>query len=137
MKVAEEAAQLSYANRLKVGCVIVKDDNVLSFGYNGTPAGWDNCCEKDDIVNANGILLIQQKTKPEVLHAEENSILKLAREGKSGKDATMFCTHAPCIHCARMIGGAGISTLYYKNVYRDEAGIEYLKKYGIEIIHVF
>lgn len=136
MKVAEEAAQLSYANRLKVGCVIVKDDNVLSFGYNGTPSGWDNCCEEYDVANINGILTVQQKTKPDVLHAEENSILKLAREGKSGKDATMFCTHAPCIHCARMIGGAGISTLYYKNVYRDDAGIEYLKKYGIETIHV-
>lgn len=136
MKVAEDAAQLSYANRLKVGCVIIKDDNIISFAYNGTPSGWDNCCEEDIVVNSNGIFVIQQKTKPEVLHAEENAVLKLAREGKSGKNATMFCTHAPCIHCARMIGGTGISTLYYKNVYRDDSGLEYLKKYGTEIIHV-
>lgn len=136
MKVAEDASQLSYANRLKVGCVIIKDDNIISFAYNGTPSGWDNCCEEDIVVNSNGIFVIQQKTKPEVLHAEENAVLKLAREGKSGKNATMFCTHAPCIHCARMIGGTGISTLYYKNVYRDDSGLEYLKKYGTEIIHV-
>lgn len=136
MKVAEDASQLSYANRLKVGCVIIKDDNIISFAYNGTPSGWDNCCEEDTVVNSNGMFVIQQKTKPEVLHAEENAVLKLAREGKSGKNATMFCTHAPCIHCARMIGGTGISTLYYKNVYRDDSGLEYLKKYGTEIIHV-
>lgn len=136
MDIAERVAQMSYAERLKVGCVIVKDRNIISMSWNGTPSGWDNCCEDYDTINIGGILTLQQKTKPEVLHAEENSILKLAREGKSGKDATMFCTHAPCIHCARMIGGAGISSLYYRNIYRDDSGIEYLKKYGTEIIHV-
>lgn len=118
MDVAKRFAQLSSAERLQVGAVVVKDDRIISIGYNGMPAGWDNCCEE------NG------KTKPEVYHAEANAITKLAKSTESGESASMFCTHAPCIDCAKLIAQSGIRELYYDGVYRDDAGLEFLKKYG-------
>ena len=121
MDTAERFAQLSSAVRLKVGAVVVKDNRVISIGYNGTPAGWDNCCEE------NG------KTKDEVIHAEANAILKLARDGESGNGASLFCTHAPCIDCAKLIYGAGISSVYYRNAYRNDDGINFLSKCDVQI----
>lgn len=122
MKVAEVYAQLSTAKRLQVGSIVVKDNRVISIGYNGMPSGWTNECED-----------VNFKTKPEVLHAETNAIAKLARSNESGLDATMFITHAPCLDCAKLIYQAGISTVYYRNQYRNTDGVEFLNKSNIEV----
>lgn len=128
MDTAERFAQLSSATRLKVGSIIVKDNRIISIGYNGMPAGWDNDCEywfEDGDIGSGW------KTKPEVLHAEENAIVKLARSHESGEGAIMFMTHAPCINCARLIYGSGIKQIYYKNTYRSLDGLTFLEKCGI------
>ena len=125
MKVAETYAELSTAKRLHVGALVVKDNRVISIGYNGMPAGWTNVCEDEEF-----------KTKPEVLHAETNAIAKLARSNESGEGATMFITHAPCLDCAKLIYQAGISKVYYKNEYRANTGIEFLNKSNIEVIKI-
>jgi len=153
---AKRASELSHARRLHVGAVIVKDDTVISYGYNGMPAGWDNNCE--DIKwdsGAGGWLspeeIVEQypyegwhegaqrnvryglKTKPEVLHAETNAIAKLARSSNSGVDADIFITHAPCLDCAKLIYQSGIRRVYFNQNYRDDAGIKFLEASGIEI----
>lgn len=128
---AERFAELSYAKRLKVGAIVVKDNRVISIGYNGTPEGWDNTCE-ENIFDDNGDFL-QTKTKDEVIHAEANAIAKLARDGESGLHASLFCTHAPCIHCAKMIYGAGINNVYYRESYRDTSGIDFLERCGVAV----
>lgn len=133
MDTAERFAQLSSAVRLKVGAVVVKDNRIISIGYNGMPAGWDNVCE-NEIIDANW--MVTTKTKPEVIHAEANAILKLARDGESGSQASLFCTHAPCIDCAKLIYGAGINKIYYRDSYRDTIGLEFLEKCNIEIERV-
>ena len=130
MDTAERFSQLSSAVRLKVGAVVVKDNRIISIGYNGTPAGWDNCCEEvvqlsDDTVTT--------KTKDEVIHAEANAVAKLARDGESGSGADLFCTHAPCVQCAKIIYGAGISSVYYRESYRDNDGLEFLQKCKINV----
>ena len=124
MDVAERFAQLSSAKRLNVGAIVVKDDRTISIGYNGMPTGWDNCCEDSN-----------NKSKPEVLHAESNAIAKLAKSGEGGLGASIFITHSPCIECAKLIYQSGISTVYYKNPYRSSAGIEFLKKSKVKVIH--
>jgi dCMP deaminase len=130
---AERVAQLSHAIRRQVGAVIVKDDCVISYGYNGMPAGWDNNCE--NIVGyTKGEPVL--KTKPEVLHAESNAIAKLAKSINSGNGAGIFITHAPCIDCAKLIYQSGISSVYYRSSYRDTAGIEFLEKSGVKIEQV-
>ena len=131
MKAAEGYSELSYAKRLKVGAIITKDDRVISIGYNGTPAGWDNNCE-DEIryPDTEGITL---KTKPEVLHAEANAIGKLARSSESGINATMYLTHSPCFDCAKLIHVAGINKVFYRTEYRNTDGIEFLNKCNIEV----
>lgn len=134
MKVAEEYAKLSYAKRLQVGAIVVKDSRVISIGYNGTPAGWDNDCEINLYDDAEQ--WVGSKTKPEVIHAEANAIAKLARSQESGQDATMFITHAPCIECSKIIYSSGITTVYYKHEYRDTSGVEFLLKCGVEVIKV-
>lgn len=134
MKVAETYAALSSAVRLKVGAIVVKDNRVISIGYNGTPAGWDNTCEEVVVRYENGKEEI--KTKPEVIHAEANAIAKLARTTESGLDAAMFITHAPCMECAKLIFGAGINKVFYKHTYRENTGIEFLKKCNIEVEQV-
>jgi dCMP deaminase len=134
MDTAERFAQLSSAKRLQVGSVVVKDNRIISIGYNGMPAGWTNECE-EDIYDDNGDFL-HNKTKDEVIHAEANAISKLARDGESGNGASLFCTHAPCIHCAKLIYGAGISKVYYRDTYRDTLGVEFLEKCNIEVEHV-
>ena len=130
MDTAERFAQLSSAVRLQVGAVVVKDNRIISIGYNGMPSGWTNECE--EIVQHSDDT-ISLKTKDEVIHAEANAILKLARDGESGSGSVLFCTHAPCIHCAKLIHGAGISSVYYRESYRDTSGIEFLEKCNIEV----
>lgn len=125
MSWAENTSKLSTANRLKVGTVIVKD-HVVTYGYNGTPSGWDNNCET---VSADGTL----KTKPEVLHSEANAISKIAKSSIGSEGATLFCTHAPCLDCAKMIYQAGIFTVYYRNEYKSTDGIDFLGKSGITV----
>jgi dCMP deaminase len=134
MDVAERFAQLSSAVRLQVGAIVVKDDRIISIGYNGMPSGWDNTCE--EVVPPNEWVEFEQlKTKPEVLHAESNAIAKLAKSSESGAGATMFVTHAPCIDCAKLVYQSGIATVYYKNDYRSTQGLEFLDKSGVEVIH--
>jgi dCMP deaminase len=133
MDTAERFAQLSSAKRLQVGAVVVKDNRIISIGYNGMPAGWTNDCEtvvqlSDDTV--------ELKTKDEVIHAEANAILKLARDGESGNGSVLFCTHAPCVHCAKLIHGAGISHVYYREFYRDTIGLDFLQKCQINLSKV-
>jgi dCMP deaminase len=124
MDVAERFAQLSSAKRLQVGAIVVKDDRIISIGYNGMPSGWDNCCEDNN------------KTKAEVLHAETNAIAKLAKSSEGGCGATMFVTHAPCIDCAKLVYQSGIDTVYYKNDYRSTQGLEFLTKSNVDVIKV-
>lgn len=126
MKVAYTFAELSSAKRLHVGAIVVKDDRIISIGYNGMPAGWENLCEYK---LEDGTL----KTKPEVLHAESNAIAKLARSSESGLNATLFVTHSPCIECAKLIYQSGISVVYYDQDYRDDAGIKFLQASGVEV----
>jgi dCMP deaminase len=161
---AARSAQLSHARRLQVGAVIVKDDSVISYGYNGMPAGWDNNCENKEYMSGDaggwlspdeiyeqwpfedsaelidsddGTIIITRryrlKTKPEVLHAESNALAKLAKSTNSGVNADIFITHAPCLDCAKLIYQSGISSVYYRNSYRNTAGVEFLKKSGIKI----
>jgi dCMP deaminase len=132
MKTAEVFAGLSSARRLHVGAIIVKDDRIISIGYNGMPSGWDNNCE-DEIPDITGDNEFTLKTKPEVLHAETNAISKLARSNEAGDNSTMFCTHAPCLDCAKLIYQSGINSVYYRNSYRSEDGINFLKKCNIEV----
>ena len=130
MKTAETFAECSTAKRLHVGAIVVKDDRIISIGYNGMPSGWDNDCE-DIKINNDG--QYELKTKPEVLHAETNAIAKLAKSNESGLGATMFITHAPCLDCAKLVYQSGINTVYYRNSYRDENGIQFLEKAGVKI----
>ena len=145
MEAAEVYAKLSSAVRLKVGCVIVKDNTIIGIGYNGMPSGWDNVCE-DKIYCDDGDWYEQQLpkdtnqwlsykliTKREVLHAETNAIAKLARSTQSGLGASLYVTHAPCVDCAKLVYQSGISSVYYRNSYRDEAGVEFLTKAGVNV----
>lgn len=122
MRVAYVYANLSHCSRRKVGCVIVKDNNIIAIGYNGTPKGEDNCCE-DNLNN----------TKPTVIHAEDNALRKLTKRSESAENSTMFVTTAPCILCAPRIIDAGINKVYYVELYRTTEGIEYLQNRGISI----
>jgi dCMP deaminase len=127
---ASRTAELSHARRLQVGAVIVKDDSVISYGYNGMPAGWDNNCEEETRYEDGGVTL---KTKPEVLHAESNAIAKLARSTNSGMGATMFITHAPCMECAKLIYQSGIGHVLYRDAYRNTSGVTFLEKSGVVV----
>ncbi len=143
MKTAEVFAELSTARRLHVGAIIVKDNRIISIGYNGMPSGWDNDCEDFVVYRKEiepGVFSNEHthewKTKPEVLHAETNAIAKLAKSTESGDGAIMFVTHAPCLHCAKLIYQSGINSVYYRNVYRNNDGIEFLKKCNLETNNV-
>ena len=159
MKVAALTSTLSYAKRLQVGAVIVNGNKILATGYNGMPSGWDNNCESFEYmsIDAGGWLDPEEiyerwpfveddidpdlgyarryrlKTKDEVLHAETNAIAKVSASTESSEGAVMFCTHAPCINCAKLIYQSGINSLYYRNTYRDVAGIEFLEKSGVSV----
>ena len=155
---AERAAQLSHARRLQVGAVIVKDDSVISYGYNGMPAGWDNNCEEVEWCSAGGWLSPEEiiegwpyeglykdvdgneihgryrlKTKPEVIHAESNAIAKLAKSNNSGDGADIFITHSPCLDCAKLIYQAGIKRVFFGTHYRDSAGLDFLEASGVVV----
>ena len=127
MQMAELTATLSYAKRLQVGALIVKGNRIVGTGYNGMPTDWENDCEFE----VDGEL----KTKQEVLHAETNAIAKVAQSTESSEGSTMFCTHAPCVDCAKLIYQSGIATLYFKHEYRDDAGIKFLKLSGVNVHH--
>lgn len=132
MDIARRVSELSYARRLHVGAVIVKDDTVISYGYNGMPAGWDNNCE-DILVDG---ITSQLKTKPEVLHAESNAIAKLAKSSNSGLGADMFITHSPCLDCAKLIYQSGIKRVWFGENYRKDNGIQFLKQSGVEVAQI-
>ena len=122
MKTARVFAELSQAQRLHVGAIVVKDDRIISIGYNGMPAGWDNVCETEN-----------NTTRPEVLHAESNAIAKLARSSESGDGAFIFVTHSPCMECAKLIYQSGIRKVFYGENYRDDTGLKFLSRSGIEV----
>jgi len=158
---ARRASDLSHAQRRHVGAVIVKDDTVISYGYNGMPAGWDNNCEDKEFMSgdAGGWLSPDEieerwpfvetsdedgayigryrlKTKPEVLHAESNAIAKLAKSNNSGLGADLFVTTAPCLDCAKLIYQSGIRRVWFGENYRDDAGTKFLEKSGVEVKQV-
>jgi dCMP deaminase len=128
--IAHRVAELSHARRLKVGAVIVKDD-VITYGYNGMPSGWDNDCE-EEIWNVHDSSS-ELKTRPEVLHAESNAVSKMARSTVSANGADMFITHSPCIDCAKLIFQAGVERVFYSEDYRSPAGINFLQKSGVVV----
>ncbi len=137
---AHRAAELSHARRLKVGAVIVKDDVVI-YGYNGMPAGWDNNCEEHPKVVNKQTYAIEEDTtrlvtRPEVLHAESNAIAKLAKSPNVGNGADLFVTHSPCIHCAKLIFQSGIRRVFYGANYRDDAGVQFLRSSGITVTQI-
>ena len=150
MDVAERTSKLSSAIRRQVGAVIVKENRILSYGYNGMPTGWTNECEYKEYMpgdNWDGRLYPHEEydkevesnrryrlvTKDEVLHAESNAIAKVSGSTESSEDATLFVTTAPCIHCAKMIFQSGIKSVFYRDTYRDDAGIEFLEKGGVSV----
>ena len=122
MDVAEQYARLSYANRRKVGCVIVVDGIVIP-GYNGTPPGWDNACETID----------GSATLPDVIHAEQNALDKITRSALSSVGASVFVTTAPCIECAKRLFGAKVKEVFYRDVYRNQDGVDFLRRAGIHV----
>ena len=125
IRMAQIWAENSYCNRRKVGALIVKDKMIISDGYNGTPAGFENVCEDE-----NGL------TKPYVLHAEANAITKIACSSNSSKGATMYVTTSPCIECAKLIIQSGIKRVVYSEKYRLEDGLELLKRANIEVVYL-
>jgi dCMP deaminase len=124
IEIAHIISSASYANREKVGAVIVKDNRIISYGYNGTPYGFDNECEHDNV------------TKQEVLHAESNAIAKCAMSNESTKDSTMYLTMSPCFECSKLIIQSGIKAVYYKKQYRNTEGINLLKKAKIKVYEI-
>lgn len=153
MKAATVYAELSTAQKLQVGCVIVKDNTIIGIGYNGMPSGWDNNCEiaeyvlREDCQQSDKFMLhngyretahgwIKLHSKPEVLHAETNAIAKVSRSTNSSDGASLFVTHAPCLDCAKIIHQAGIKEVYYQDTYRTEAGIQFLQQCEIKVEQV-
>ncbi len=125
LRMARSWSELSHCKRKKVGAIIVKDEMVISDGYNGTPAGFDNCCEDD---NGN--------TQWYVLHAEANAILKVAKSTNNCKNATLYLTLSPCKDCSKLILQAGISRVVFRDAYKDTSGIDFLKSAGVDILQI-
>ena len=125
LRLALSWAELSHCQRKKVGAIIVKDAIIISDGYNGTPAGFDNCCENDE-----------GNTHWYVLHAEANAILKVAKSTNNCKDATLYLTHSPCKDCSKLVLQSGIKRLVYHEAYKDTSGIEFLKSAGLEVVQI-
>lgn len=118
-------AENSYCERRKVGALIVKDKMIISDGYNGTPAGFENVCEDEDF-----------RTKPYVLHAEANAITKVAKSNNNSMGATLYVTDSPCIECSKLIIQCGITRVVYGKAYHCEDGLNLLKKIGIEVVYI-
>ena len=146
MAAAEVYSKLSSAKRLQFGCVVVKDNTIIGIGYNGMPSGWTNDCEYKVYANEwsidNNEWEYQEedsgnpynlKTKSEVLHAETNALAKIAQSTNSSEGASLFVTHAPCLDCAKLIYQSGIKSVFYRNSYRDEKGIDFLTKCNLEV----
>jgi dCMP deaminase len=134
--VAERFSRLSHSQKLKVGAIIVKDNRIISIGYNGMPSGWDNVCEEpvmeDDIYEPKYLY----KSKKEVLHAESNAIAKVAKSNESCDNAAIFCTHEPCLECAKIIMQSGITSVYYRHTYKSTnhgSGLDFLKQSNIHV----
>jgi dCMP deaminase len=125
LKMALEWGKLSHCKRKQVGALIVKDRMIISDGFNGTPTGFENCCEDTD-----------GNTKWEVLHAEANAILKVASSTQSAKNATLYITLSPCTQCSKLIHQAGIKRVVYANAYKDDAGLKFLEKAGVELMNL-
>lgn len=125
LRMATEWAKLSHCNRKQVGAIIVKDNIIIADGFNGTPSGFDNCCEND-----NG------DTHWYVLHAEANAILKLARSNNRGNNSTLYITLSPCRDCSKLVLQAGIKRVVYMNGYKDTTGVDFLTKSGIEVVQI-
>ncbi|WP_375239184.1 cytidine/deoxycytidylate deaminase family protein [Aurantibacter sp.] len=125
LRMAKEWGKLSYCKRKQVGAVIVKDKMIISDGYNGTPSNFENFCEDDE-----------GYTKWYVLHAEANAILKVASSTQSCKNATLYITLSPCKECSKLVHQAGITRVVYNEAYKDNSGIKFLEKAGIEIVHI-
>jgi dCMP deaminase len=125
MRMAFEWAKLSYCERKQVGALIVKDRMIISDGFNGTPTGFENPCEDKE-----------GNTKWYVLHAEANAILKVAASTQSCKDSTLYITMSPCKECSKLIHQSGIKRVVYANAYKDEMGLEFLEKAGVELTHL-
>lgn len=125
LKMAKEWAKLSYCKRRQVGALIVKDKMIISDGYNGTPTGFENICEDEN-----------NYTKWYVLHAEANAILKVASSTQSCKGATLYITMSPCKECSKLIHQSGINRLVYASAYKDDAGLKFLQKAGVELVHI-
>jgi dCMP deaminase len=133
MDIAARVALMSHAERTKVGCVIVKGDNILAMGWNGMPSGFSNSCEMPKQVYTNGKTYIDYVTMPEVLHAESNAIAKLARSTVSSVGSTAYVTLSPCMDCAKQLYQAGITRLVYRDEYRDLSGLHFLKDACIDV----
>ncbi len=125
LRIAQEWGKLSHCKRKQVGALIVKDRMIISDGYNGTPTGFENCCEDDE-----------GYTKWVVLHAEANAILKVASSTQSCKGATLYITLSPCKECSKLIHQAGIVRVVYNKGYRDDSGLQFLEKAGIELEYI-
>lgn len=125
LNMAKLIGELSYANRTKVGSIIVKDDSIISMGYNGTPHKWDNKCEDEN-----------NKTLVEVLHAESNALMKIACSTMSSQGATIYNTLSPCVQCAKLISQAKIKAVYFSDIYKDTTGIEFLVKCKIDVYQI-
>lgn len=137
MEIAYSVAKLSYAERRQVGCVIVKDQQIVSFGYNGTPSGFDNSCEESVESCQNNCSCggcETTVTKKEVLHAESNALTKIAKSTMSSGDADLYTTTSPCFECAKLIIQSGIKRVFYNETYRDMSGVELLEKSNINVI---
>ena len=122
LEIAKIWGSLSHAQRMKVGCIIVKDDQIISDGFNGTPSGFNNICEDE-----NGL------TIPEVLHAESNALMKLALSTQSSRNATIYVTLSPCFECSKLIIQAKVKRVVFLEKYRITSGLDLLKKSGIQI----
>lgn len=125
LRMARIWAENSYCQRRKVGAILVKDQMIISDGYNGTPAGFENVCEDSD-----GL------TKPYVLHAEANAITKVARSSNSSEGSTLYITASPCLECSKLIIQAGIKRVVYNDLYRIQDGLDVLRRAGVECIHI-
>jgi dCMP deaminase len=126
MDSAKLSANMSHCNRAKVGSVLVKDNRIVSNGWNGTVSGMDNCCEESD---ESGNLV----TSKFVVHAEANCILFAAKSGISTNGCSLYVTLSPCSECAKLIAQAGIKKVYYNEAYRDQSGVDYLKSFGVVV----